>query len=145
MRQRWESDLDVWVATSSPDGRPCMVPLSFVHVDGVLLMSTRRTTPTARNLRDGGRAVLGIGHTRDVVHIEADVEPVGPEGPTEAEGRAFAAKTGWDPRGREDYVFLRFRPVTLRAWREEHELPGRVLMRDGRWRTGTGSGADGDR
>ncbi|MDK1474362.1 pyridoxamine 5'-phosphate oxidase family protein [Streptomyces sp. 549] len=141
VRHRLETDLDVWVATASPDGQPCMVPLSFVYVGGNLLMCTRGSNPTARNVAAGSRAVLGVGLTRDVVLIEADAEQVGPQGPTEEEGAVFVAKTAWDPRGRPDWVFLRFRPVTLRAWREENELAGRLLMRDGAWRTRPGGRA----
>ncbi|WP_165439828.1 hypothetical protein [Micromonospora kangleipakensis] len=48
-------------------------------------------------------------------------------------GDAFAAKTGFDPRrltGR--YRYFRVRPQRIQAWREENELAGRDLIREGR-------------
>lgn len=132
--ERLERDHDAWVATASPDGVPRMVPLCFVYHDGALVMCTRASNPTARNLRDGGPATVGVGLTRDVVLIEADAECVGSDELSSAEGDAFAAKLDWDPRGQRAWVFLRFRPRTLRAWREENEFKeGRELMRDGVW------------
>ncbi|WP_431780315.1 pyridoxamine 5'-phosphate oxidase family protein [Streptomyces chumphonensis] len=142
--ERLAQDVDVWVATASPDGVPCMVPLSFAYDGETLLLCTGRGTPTARNLLSGraagsapgtgGLARLALGHTRDVVLVEAVTEAVATDGLSPHEGASFAARTGFDPRGRADWVFFRCRPRTVRAWREENELAGRLLMRDGRWR-----------
>ncbi|WP_340561577.1 pyridoxamine 5'-phosphate oxidase family protein [Streptomyces sp. GSL17-111] len=136
--ERLAHDVDVWVATASPDGVPCMVPLSFAYDGETLLLCTRRGTPTARNLLSGtgtgGLARLALGHTRDVVLIEAVTEAVATDGLSPEEGASFVARTGFDPRGRAEWVFLRCRPRTVRAWREENELAGRLLMRDGLWR-----------
>ncbi|MBW1601053.1 pyridoxamine 5'-phosphate oxidase [Streptomyces sp. JJ66] len=133
--ERLEHDIDLWVATASADGVPCMVPLSFAYVGGALLLCTRRTNPTALNLLHGdGLVTLGLGHTRDVVLIEAVAEAVESGDLGDEEGAAFAARTGgWDPRGEERWLFFRCRPRTVRAWREENELKGRLLMRDGAW------------
>ncbi|MGW7052762.1 pyridoxamine 5'-phosphate oxidase family protein [Streptomyces sp. NPDC054887] len=131
---RLAQDEDLWVATASPDGVPCLVPLSFVWDRDTILMCTRRTNPTARNLTPAGEARVCLGHTRDVVLIEGAVEPV--EGSQLAAGSAdaFAAKLrGWDPRDRQAWVYLRLAPRTVKAWREENELPDRELMRDGHW------------
>ncbi|MGP4111017.1 pyridoxamine 5'-phosphate oxidase family protein [Streptomyces sp. 4N509B] len=130
---RLVEDVDAWVSTTGQDERPCMVPLSFVWHDGALLMSTRTVNPTARNVRRSGRAVVALGHTRDVVLIDADAEAVPSDALPDAEGQAFHAKLGWDTRDREEYCFLRFRPRAIRAWREANELPGRELMVDGVW------------
>src|SRR3546814_17281091 len=68
-----ESDADLWVATASATGEPYLVPLSYAW-DGVdVILSTHSSTLTARNLAESGRARLGIGHTRDVVMIDAHV------------------------------------------------------------------------
>jgi hypothetical protein len=47
----------------------------------------------------------------------------------------FAARTGFDPRGLAPppYRWFRVSPRRIQAWREVNELPGRELMRDGRW------------
>lgn len=47
---------------------------------------------------------------------------------------AFAEKFGWDPRVEEgSFLYLRVVPRTVRAWRGEPELRGRVILRDGMW------------
>lgn len=131
--RRLADDEDAWVATASPDGRPCSVPLSF-HWDGsTLLMSTRRTNPTARNVTPRGRCVVSLGHTRDVVLVEGDAETVEGGDLDAASADAFAAKLGWDPREQRRWVYLRITPRQVRAWREVNELADRLIMRDGHW------------
>ncbi|MHC0429882.1 pyridoxamine 5'-phosphate oxidase family protein [Streptomyces sp. O3] len=133
VRERLEKDVDVWVATASRDGAPVLVPLSFVWDGGALLMSTKRVNVTARNVTPDGPAMLSLGHTRDVVLIEGTVTAVeGPDLPA-ASADAFARKAGFDPRDRETWVYLRAVPQVIKTWREENELAGRVVMRDGNW------------
>ncbi|CAM5282656.1 pyridoxamine 5'-phosphate oxidase family protein [Streptomyces aurantiogriseus] len=131
---RLEEELDVWVATADADGVPCLVALWFVWDGADLWLSTRLTNPTGRNLRDGRRARLAFGATRDVVLIDGEAETfTAREVPPEA-ADAFLARTGWDPR--EDaasYAYFRVRPRVVQAWREVHEMPGRHVMRDGVW------------
>ncbi|MFG1946320.1 pyridoxamine 5'-phosphate oxidase family protein [Nonomuraea sp. NPDC048826] len=132
---RLEKDVDAWIATAGPAGEgPCMVPLSFLWDGETLLISTAEAAPTARNLLADERVRAGVGLTRDVVLIEGTAQAVRPEELTRETGDAFAAKTGFDPRALSSpYLYFRIRPVWVRAWREEDELAGRVLMREGRW------------
>ncbi|MFG2716736.1 pyridoxamine 5'-phosphate oxidase family protein [Streptomyces sp. NPDC048416] len=132
---RLEKDEDAWVATASASGVPHLVPLSFVWEQGSLLMCTRRTSPTLRNLESGDRPVhLTLGHTRDVVHITGTATIVAtPELPT-ASAEAFAAKVVWDPRDSDpSYTYFRVVPQRIRAWRESNEIAGRDLMSGGSW------------
>ncbi|MFE7650078.1 pyridoxamine 5'-phosphate oxidase family protein [Streptomyces phaeoluteigriseus] len=131
---RLEREIDVWVATAGPDGVPCLVALWFVWDGECLWLSTRLTNPTGRNLRDGGRARLAFGDTRDVVLIDGDVTAYAGDEVPDAAVEAFAAKTGWDPRSDGvAYAFFRVRPRDVQAWREECELRGRHVMREGVW------------
>ncbi len=131
---RLAQDDDMWVATASADGEPCLVPLSFVWDRGTLLMCTRRTNPTARNLTPAGEVRVTLGHTRDVVHIEGTAEPVEGTELAPESADAFAAKlNGWDPRNRKPWLYFRITPRAVKAWREENELAERELMREGRW------------
>lgn len=77
---RLEKDDDAWFASASADGEPCLVPLSFVWLEGDLVICTRRTNPTARNLTPTGRVRVTLGHTRDVVLIEGTAELVADDG-----------------------------------------------------------------
>ena len=129
-RARLEHDVDAWFATSGDDG-PHLVPLSFLWHDDALLIATEDGSPTARNLQSGGQVRVGIGPTRDVVLVEATATVLNDL--DEAAGDAFAAKTGFDPRQLDNYMFYRVVPQEIRAWREVNELAHRLLMRGGRW------------
>ncbi|MEU9270871.1 pyridoxamine 5'-phosphate oxidase family protein [Streptomyces sp. NPDC048251] len=131
---RLERELDIWVATADREGLPCLVALWFCWDGEHLWLSTRLTNPTGRNLREGGRARLALGDTRDVVLVDGEVETYTREEVPEAAARAFLAKTGWDPgRDSASYAYFRVRPLAVQTWREVHELPRRHLMRDGVW------------
>jgi len=129
---RLDTDVDLWVATAG--ATPHLIPLSFLWDGATLLISTPEASPTGRNLRATGRVRLGFGPTRDVVLIEATADAVpAAEIPPEV-GDAFAVRTGFDPRAlRTRYLYFRIRPRRVQAWREENELAGRDLMRDGEW------------
>ena len=125
--------IDVWVATTSAQGRPYLVPLSLAWVEERVVIALEASSITARNLAASGEARLAVGPTRDVVMIDAVLDRAVDVAAEPALGAAYAAQADWDPRGLEGYLFLVLRPVRLQAWRESNEIPGRTLMRDGVW------------
>ena len=127
---RLQHDVDGWVATASPDGVPCMVPLSFRWDGATLLLATPGSNPTARNVVAGSLVRIGVGATRDVVLVEGTGERVEVD---VAEGAAFAEKSGLVSRPLKGLVWLRIRPHLVQAWCEADEIAGRDLMREGRW------------
>lgn len=132
--ERLERERDVWVATADGAGVPCLVALWFAWDGRALWVSTRLTNPTGRDLRQVGRARVAFGDTRDLVLVDGEVDAFpAPEAP-EAAVAGLRAKYGWDPRGDSaSYAFYRIRPRTVQAYRGEHEMCGRFLMRDGVW------------
>jgi hypothetical protein len=132
---RLEQDVDAWVATADrAAGTPYLVPLSFLWDGTSLLFATPASSPTGRNLQSAGTIRVGIGPTRDVVLIDGTVRVLSLGEISQEVGDAFAVKTGFDPRRETNtYVYFRVLPERLQAWREENELDGRLLMRDGRW------------
>ncbi|MFC5147743.1 pyridoxamine 5'-phosphate oxidase family protein [Streptomyces aureoversilis] len=132
--ERLGRELDIWVASAGADGVPYLVPLWFLWDGEAIWMATRPANPTGRNLRDGGRARLALGHTRDVVLIDGDVETYGAQEVPATAADAFALHSGWDPRKQGDaYAYFKVVPRAVQAWHEEPELRGRHLMRDGEW------------
>ena len=130
---RLDHDVDCWVATADPDGTPYLVPLSFDWDGDTLLVATPADSPTGRNLATG-RVRIGIGPTRDVTMIDGDVETLAIDALPTGRGDRFATRTGFDPRTlTTPYRWYRVTPRRIQAWREADELPGRTLMRDGRW------------
>jgi hypothetical protein len=132
--RRLADDIDIWVASASADGAPYLVPLSFDWDGETLLMATPTASPTGRNLASTRTVRLGLGPTRDVSMIEGDVEVLDMDALPRERGDRFAARTGFDPRElTTPYRWFRVSPRRVQAWREENELVGRELMRDGRW------------
>ncbi|KUN09200.1 pyridoxamine 5'-phosphate oxidase [Streptomyces yokosukanensis] len=133
--ERLVAERDIWVATAHPDHGPHQVPLWFLWDGRAVWMCTGAGSATARNVRAEPRVHLGLPDTADVVllHGEAECFP-DDEVPGEA-AEAFCGKFGWDPRAEEGaFLYIRVVPRTVRAWRGEPELRGRVVMRDGAWR-----------
>jgi nitroimidazol reductase NimA-like FMN-containing flavoprotein (pyridoxamine 5'-phosphate oxidase superfamily) len=128
--RRLAEDEDAWVATAG-DAGPYLVPLSFLWDGATLLFGTVADSPTGRNVRANAAVRLGVGPTRDLLMIDGTAEVVEV---TEADGDAFAARTGFDPRRLDGYFYFRVRPARIQAWREANEIPGRTIMRDGEWR-----------
>ncbi|MCB5168827.1 pyridoxamine 5'-phosphate oxidase family protein [Streptomyces bambusae] len=134
VEHRLGHDVDVWVASASADGVPHLVPLSFDWDGEALLAATLAASPTGRNLAATGTARLALGHTRDVALIDGAVEVLALDALPPHVGDRFAARTGFDPRSlATGYRWFRITPQRIRGWREENELAGRELMRDGRW------------
>ncbi|KUL53002.1 pyridoxamine 5'-phosphate oxidase family protein [Streptomyces sp. NRRL S-1521] len=131
-RSRLENDVDLWVATAGSPGGVHLIPLSYLWDGTAFIIATPRASVTGRNLLADGRVRLSFGPTRDVVVVEGVAEPVAADlGGT---GDAFAARTGFDPRGLDEpYQYFRIVPRRIQAWREANELAGRDLMRDGHW------------
>ncbi|MER6302935.1 pyridoxamine 5'-phosphate oxidase family protein [Kitasatospora sp. NPDC001539] len=132
--QRLARDVDLWVASASPDGLPYLVPLSFDWDGEALLLATPAGSPTGRNLAAARTARLALGPTRDVTVIDGHVEVLRIDALPAQTGDRFAARTGFDPRtSAGSYLWFRITPRRIQAWREADELRGRELMRDGRW------------
>jgi Pyridoxamine 5'-phosphate oxidase len=132
---RLDSDDDAWVASADRDGNAYLVPLSFLWDGVAITVTTPEASRTARNLRASGKARLAIGPTRDVVLVDGAVEAFTRETVPDDLATAFAAKL-WDARQETArYEYFRITPDRILAWREVNELPGRCLMRDGRWLT----------
>ncbi|QHA08778.1 pyridoxamine 5'-phosphate oxidase [Streptomyces broussonetiae] len=132
--RRLATERDVWVSTAHPEHGPHQVPLWFLWDGRAMWMCTGAASATARNIRAEPRVHLALPDSFDVVLLQGEAEPFpAPQVPAEAAG-AYARKFGWDPRAEEGaFVYVRVAPKTVRAWRGEPELRGRVVMRDGAW------------
>ena len=133
--------MDVWVATAAAEAGGIasshLVPLSLAWIDERVVLATEADSATARNIISHRRARLGLGPTRDVVMIDAELEQVySLEEVPVGLARRYAMQADWDPRESGGLMrFLVLRPLRIQAWREVNELPGRTLMRAGAWLT----------
>jgi hypothetical protein len=123
---------DVWVASAAGDD-PYLVPLSVAWLDERIVIALAASSRTARNITARGAARLALGTTRDVVMIDALLDRVA-QLTDDALADGYAAQSDWDPRqAGGDYVYVVLRPDRIQAWRENNEIPGRTLMRNGKW------------
>ncbi len=60
---RLTNDIEVWVASESADGAPCLVPLCFDWDGEAPLVATPTDSPTGRNPAVTRAVRLGLGHT----------------------------------------------------------------------------------
>ena len=129
-----QTEVDVWIATASATGRPYLVPLSFYWSGEAVIVTTQRSSRTARNFAGTGRARAAIGQTRgEVVVIDARVEEI-PVGENVELEEAYVRATDFDPRPWDvGYTFFRLIPERIQAWRgdDAEELRDKDLMRDG--------------
>ncbi|MEU5899768.1 MULTISPECIES: pyridoxamine 5'-phosphate oxidase family protein [Streptomyces] len=131
---RLAHDIDVWVASASPEGTPYLVPLSFDWDGEALWVATPADSPTGRNLTATGAARLALGTSRDVTMIEGAVQTFEIDEPPSGQADRFAARTDFDPREQSaPYNWFRIVPHRIQAWRESNELRGRDLMRESVW------------
>jgi hypothetical protein len=130
---RLQGDVDLWIATAAANREAYLIPLSFAWYEGRLVMATRADSTTVANIRARPRAKVALGHTRDVVLIEGMVTLFDVDPPDAATRGAFAESTGWDAAAEPGYVLFALQPQLVRAWREENELAGRDVMREGTW------------
>ncbi|MEW1994949.1 pyridoxamine 5'-phosphate oxidase family protein [Streptomyces coelicoflavus] len=132
--ERLGRERDVWVSTAHPDHGPHQVPLWFLWDGRAVWMCTGASSATARNVREEPRVRLSLPDTFDVVLLQGEVEAYPPSEVPDKAADAFAGKFGWDPRTEQGaFVYLRVEPTTVRAWRGERELRGRVVVREGVW------------
>ena len=131
---RLASAVDCWVPSSGPRGDTYLIPLSFVWHEGRVILATLAGSSTVRNLRRAGRMRVALDGTRDVVLVAGDVAIVAQDEIDEPAATAFREAAGFEPRHEENtYVYLVLTPRSILAWREENELTGREIMREGRW------------
>jgi general stress protein 26 len=132
--ERLGAERDMWVSTAHPDHGPHQVPLWFLWDGRAVWMCTGAGSATARNVREEPRVRLALPDAFDVVLLQGEAECYPAREVPEDAADAFAGKFGWDPRTDEAaFLYLRVTPRTVRAWRGEPELRGRVVMRDGVW------------
>jgi hypothetical protein len=129
-----ELQRDLWLATADPAGRPHLIAASAWWDGSRVVVATRGSSRTAKNLAENGLAKLSLGSPADVVLIDAELDASTPAAEAGAELAGFKKALGWDPREvGEGWVFYRLRPTRIQAYRGYDELEGRDVMRRSRW------------
>src|SRR5260221_2940749 len=116
VRQQMQSERNIWMATTRPDGRPHVAPLWFVwHEDrvyvmtgGVKLANVRHNGLAVLNMEDGNRVVIVEGTARIVSQADPLFEIV---------AALFHQRYGWDIHDSVDRnELIEITPVKVIAW-----------------------------
>jgi len=116
--ERLERELNYWIATTRPDGRPHVTPVWGVWVDEAFFFDGIFTARWARNLAANPAIAVHLESGADVVILDGSADDTIADAHVAARiVEAWSAKYGRlhpDPAGRGMY---RLRPRTVRAWR----------------------------
>jgi nitroimidazol reductase NimA-like FMN-containing flavoprotein (pyridoxamine 5'-phosphate oxidase superfamily) len=84
-----------WLATVRPDGRPHVMPVLAVWLEGALHFSTGATSRKGKNLARDAHCVITAG--RDPLHlvVEGEAAKVSDEARLHRVTEAYASKYGW--------------------------------------------------
>lgn len=136
-RERLASEANVWIATSSRQGNPHLVPLSLAWIENRIIVTTPIGTPTASNAGTTRRARAALDGADDVVIIDAAVEVTALEQAEDALIERYIAAVEWDPRQEQGaWAVLVLSPQRTQAWNGPAEISGRTIMRAGQWLDG---------
>jgi pimeloyl-ACP methyl ester carboxylesterase len=89
-----------WLASTRPDGRPHLVPVLAVWVDGALHFAAGRQTRKGRNLRRDPRCVLSTRQPELDLVVEGVATRVVDEGVLRRVAEEYAAKYAWPAEAR---------------------------------------------
>lgn len=118
--ERLTAARNYWLATSRPDGRPHVMPVWGLWLDGALFFSTARRSRKARNLAARPDAVAHLESGDEVVVLEGPVHEVTDAALLARFADAYAAKYRFRPEPHDvaNAVYA-LRPRVAFAWREQ--------------------------
>lgn len=101
-RERLAEADDYWLATVSPDGRPHVVPVLAVWVDGGLHLCASDRSRKAKNLARDPRCVVTTNARALDLVLHGQATPVDTPATLQHAADAYGAKYGWHPEARGD-------------------------------------------
>ncbi len=96
-----------WLATVRPDGRPHVMPLGVVWVDGVAYFNAGPQTQKARNLARDPRCVLTVATQPFDLVVEGEAVQVTDDATLRRIAAAYA-EAGWPPTVRDGALYAEF-------------------------------------
>ena len=95
-----------WVATTRPDGRPHIMPVWGIWLEGAFYFSTGRQSRKARNLAANPACVVTLEINGESVIVEGVASEVRDPGLLGRLAKAYTAKYEWDMEGNEEPFFV---------------------------------------
>ena len=109
-----------WVGTTRPDGRPHVMPVWGLWLEGVFYFSSDGTSRKARNIAASGRAVVHLESGDEAVIVEGEAQRMMDRALFAKVDAAYAKKYGMGLSGIPgDVGVFAVRPKVAFAWREK--------------------------
>jgi len=128
--ERLEKSHNYWVATARTDGRPHVMPVWGVWLDGRFYFSTARTSRKAGNLAANANCVVCTENATEAVIVEGEAAVVSDPEVLRPVWEAYNAKYSWDLSGESMFAVS---PRTAFAFIEK---PQEFEASATRWRFG---------
>ncbi len=96
-----------WLATVRPDGRPHVMPLGALWLDGRFYFNAGPDTRKAKNLAANPHCTLSVATNAFDIVIEGTAEKVTDEATLQQVAAAYAAQ-GWQPTVRDGALYAEF-------------------------------------
>ena len=133
VRATLEQNGHAWLATAA-ESVPYVIVVQAVWDGESILVTTRESSRTARNIEQSGVARLALGDADDAIVIDATVLRALPAVDASPQRTVFERAAGWDPGEQgPDWRLFVLRPTRIQAFRGYAEIEGRDVMKDGRW------------
>ena len=129
LEARFSRETTIWIATNRRDGRPHMVPVWFVWLEGKIYISTGTHTQKYINMYGNQNVALALPNTEKVVIIEGEAHVANRE-TTNTLADYFYHKYEWDFRYDDsaDWKLIEITPYKILAWGDNFDQDGtRVL------------------
>jgi hypothetical protein len=104
-RTRLRDEQNIWFASTRPDGRPHLVPIWFVFVDGRFYVCTTDASVKVRNIRAGSSVTVSLERGDQPVIAEGHGKVLHRPYPARVADE-FARKFEWDLDAEPEYDAL---------------------------------------
>ncbi len=127
--ERLANSRNYWIATTRPDGRPHVMPVWGVWLEGSVIFGTDRGSRKGRNLAANPAVAVHLESGDEAVIIEGVAEELADAGMLQVADAAYMAKYNQSLLGAPgDVVIYQVRPAVAFAWQESD------FFRATRWR-----------
>lgn len=119
---RLSRETTIWLATVRADGRPHLVPLWYVWLDGKVYVCTGSGTQKFANMYSNQNVSLSLPDTAAVIVVEGEAHTA-PPGDIDALADHFYHKYEWDFRYDDsaDWRLIVITPFKIMAWGDGYE------------------------
>jgi F420H(2)-dependent biliverdin reductase len=129
LEARLGRELIIWLATVRPDGRPHLVPVWFVWLEGKVYFATGSDTRKFQNLRQNQNVSLALPDATKVIILEGEAH-VADRLTMELVAEYFFNKYEWDFRYDDSATFrlIEITPTRILAWGDGDDSDGIRLL-----------------